>query len=103
MKGSLKVLFAPNSDVIELMDLYTHSTEEHVNRAEIERLLSTWSPSMGNKTSPKLAKNKQPKAQQKMQSQYEGLTIDHFPKVATGKLGVVQRVQQFLEVSLHQV
>ena len=48
--------------------------------------------------SPKMTKNKPPKAQQKLQQRFDGLTIDHFPKTPKGNLGVTARVQQFLEV-----
>ena len=98
LHGNVKMLFAPGSDVIELMELHTERTEEHVNRSDIERLLSTWSPSMSNKASPKALKKNLPKAQQKMQSQFEGLTIDHFPRTPKAKLGTSERVQSFLEV-----
>ena len=54
---------------------------------------------MSSKASPKMAKKNIPKGQQKLQSQLEGLTIDHFPKAQKGTWGVTARVQQFLEVS----
>ena len=99
MTGKVDVLYAPGMDFIEMMQLHTMSTEEVVSRSEIEKLLSTWSPTMGNKQSPKLNKKNVPKAQQKLQSQFEGLTIDHFPKTPRGSMGISSRVQQFLEVS----
>ena len=103
MTGTVSVLFAPNVDLIECMELQTTSWEEIISRLEIERLLTNWSPATSSKTSPKMTKNKIPKAQQKMQSQFEGLTIDHFPKTPKGSLGVSARVQHFLEVSANVV
>ena len=92
-------MFAPGSDQVELLQLLTTSTEEVVSRSKIEEVLANYSPTMANKNSPKMTKTKLPKAQQKMQSQFEGLTIDHFPKVSKGSLGQPSRLQQFLEVS----
>ncbi|TKA59786.1 hypothetical protein B0A55_12926 [Friedmanniomyces simplex] len=97
MTGSLNVLFAPISNIIECLEMQQTGTEETLSRSEIERVLSSWSPVMENK-SPKLAKNKLPKAQQKLQQRFDGLTIDHFPKAPKGTMGVTSRVQQFLEV-----
>ena len=100
MAGSVNVLFAPpDGNLIECMELQTTSSEEVVSRAEIERLLSNWSPTTSNKASPKMTKTKLPKAQKQMVSQFEGLTIDHFPRTPKGSFGVPTRVHQFLEVS----
>lgn len=96
MHGKVNVTFAPTQEV-EALDLTTTRTEEVVARSEIERVLSTWSPTMSNKQSPKMTKKNLPKAQQKMQSQSEGLTMAHFPSTPKGKMGII-RVQQFLEV-----
>ncbi|KAK0948398.1 hypothetical protein LTR29_000029 [Friedmanniomyces endolithicus] len=97
MTGSLNVLFVPVSNIIECLEMQQTGTEESLSRSEIERVLSSWSPVMENK-SPKLAKNKLPKAQQKLQQRFDGLTIDHFPKAPKGNMGVTSRVQQFLEI-----
>lgn len=97
MQGKVNVLFSPSQEV-EMLELSTIKTEEVVTRTEIEKLLTTWSPTMGNKQSPKMTKKNLPKAQQKMQSQFEGLTIDHFPRTPKGSMGISSRVQQFLEV-----
>lgn len=99
MSGSLHVLFTAGSDSIECLHFQTTSTEETLARSRIEKVVSEWSPSMTNKASPKMAKNKLPKAQQKLQDQQERLTIDHFPKTPKGTMGVTSKVQQFLEVS----
>lgn len=96
MHGRVSVTFSPSQEV-EALELTTTRTEEVVARSEIERVLSTWSPTMGNKQSPKMTKKNLPKAQQKMQSQSDGLTIEHFPRTPKGAMGIV-RVQQFLEV-----
>lgn len=98
MVGNVMVLFAPASDLIECMQLNTTSTEQVVALSKIERIMTNRSPTVSTKASPKVTKNKLPKAQQKMQSQYEALTIDHIPRAPTGDLGVTARVQQFLEV-----
>jgi len=97
MNGRLSALFAPGSDIIECLEIQQTSTEEILSRTEIEKVLSNFSPPITNK-SPKMAKNKLPKAQQKLQQQLDGLTIDHFPKAPKGTMGVASRVQQFLEV-----
>jgi hypothetical protein len=103
ISGSLNALFAPASDVIECLEIEQTRTEELISRAEIEKRLNEFSPVMDTK-SPKMAKNKLPKAQQKMQQQrLDGLTIDHFPKVSRGTMGVATRVQQFLEVGGREV
>ena len=99
LSGNLNVLFAPASDLVECMEFNTTSSEDIIARTEISRVLDTWSPTMNKAASPKMTKNKLPKAQNKMQSQFEGLTIDSFPKVTKGDLGVATRVQSFLEVS----
>jgi len=95
MNGSLQVLFGADSS-IECLQFHTTSTEETVSRVQIEKVLSDWSPSLPNK-SPKMTKNKLPKAQQKLQEQ-ERLTADHFPKVPKGTYGITTKVQQFLEI-----
>lgn len=97
MHGKVELMFTPNAEV-EALNLTTTKTEEVVTRTEIAKLLSTYSPTMSNKQSPKMTKKNLPKAQQKIQSQFEGLTLDHFPKTPKGELGTVSRVQQFLEV-----
>lgn len=99
MTGLLNALFVPHGDIplIECLELQQTGTEEIIARSEIERVLSSWSPQRDTK-SPKMAKNKLPKAQQKLQQRFEGLTIDHFPKAPKGTMGVTARVQQFLEV-----
>jgi hypothetical protein len=99
MQGTLSVVFAPQTDLIEYMDLSTTTSEETILRSKIEEVLSSWSPAIANKASPKMAKKNLPKAQQKMQSQLEGLTIESFPKIPKGSYGITARVQSFLEVS----
>ena len=104
MGGSMNVLFAQSSNLFECLELQTTNSQETIMRSEIERILTNWSPTMSNKASPKTAKNRLPKAQQKLQSQLEGLTIEHFPKAPTrGELGVTARMQQFLEVSAIEI
>ncbi|KAK3679088.1 hypothetical protein LTR37_021459 [Vermiconidia calcicola] len=101
MTGSVNVLFGPGTDAVECMELQTSHSEEIIAKSKIEELLSGWSPTMSNKTnssSPKMTKKQTPKAQQKLLSSLDGLTIDHFPKVSKGNLGVSKRVQQFLEI-----
>ncbi|RMY96368.1 hypothetical protein D0861_00190 [Hortaea werneckii] len=99
MSGRLNALFVPQGDIplIECLELQQTSTEEIISRSEIERVLSSFSPQMDTK-SPKMTKNKPPKAQQKLQQRFDGLTIDHFPKTPKGTMGVTARVQQFLEL-----
>lgn len=101
MKGSLSADFTPSvgPEAIQQLAFYTQASEEVVGLSEIERLLSSWSPTMSNKQSPKMTKSKLSKAQQKMQNQPEGLTIDRFPKVEKGTWGGPGTVQYFLEVS----
>lgn len=99
MSGTVRMLFAPNSDVIELMELHTAKSEEYINRQEIERVMNNWSPTMANKTSPKMTKKNIPKGQQKMQSQFEGFSTDYLPKTPKAILGTPDRVQHFFEVS----
>ena len=100
MKGTLSADFTPSMvpEAIQHLEFYTATSEEVIGRNEIERLLSSWSPTMSSKTSPKMTTKKPPKAQQKMQSQLEGLTIDHFPKAHKGSWGGPSSVQSFLEV-----
>lgn len=87
-------------DLVECLELNTTSSEEVISRLEIERTLSNYSPVMNKASSPRVPKKNLPKAQQnKMQNQSEGLTIDHFPKILKGDLGITARVQSFLEVS----
>lgn len=97
MTGSLQVLFSAGSDAIECLQFSTANTDEIISRSRIEKVVSEWSPSLPNK-SPKMAKNKLPKAQQKMQEQQDRLTMDHFPKAPKGTLGVSSKVQYFLEM-----
>ena len=98
MAGSLQVLFSAGSDAIECLQFSTTNTDEIISRSQIEKVVSEWSPSLPNK-SPKMAKNKLPKAQQKMQEQQDRLTMEHFPKAPRGTYGVSSKVQHFLEVS----
>lgn len=98
MLGSLQILFTAGSDSIECLQFTTTGTEEILSRSQIERVLSEWSPSMPTK-SPKMAKNKLPKAQQKMQEEQNRLTMDAFPKTPKGTFGITSKVQHFLEVS----
>lgn len=99
VSGILKVLFARGNDLIECLEIHQTGTEEVLVRSEIEKVLSNWSPTMGSKNaSPKMTNKKLPKAQQKLQQQLEGLTIESFPKVPKGMRGVTARVEQFLEV-----
>ncbi|KAK5717596.1 hypothetical protein LTR17_015949 [Elasticomyces elasticus] len=98
MTGSLNVLFAPISNGIECLELQQSGTEETLTRSQIEHVLSTWSPTMPDNKSPKMAKNKLPKAQQKLQQRLDGLTIESFPHARKGTMGVTSRVQQFLEL-----
>jgi len=97
MSGRLNVLFSPVADGIECLEIRQTSIEEIITRSEIEKVLSNWPPTMDTK-SPKMTKSKLPKAQQKLQQRFEGLTIDSFPKAPKGTMGVTARVQQFLEV-----
>ncbi|KAI7289516.1 hypothetical protein KC315_g20022, partial [Hortaea werneckii] len=78
MSGRLNALFVPQGDIplIECLELQQTSTEEIISRSEIERVLSSFSPQMDTK-SPKMTKTKPPKAQQKLQQRFDGLTIDH--------------------------
>ena len=101
MKGTLQADFTPSMvpEAIQHLEFYTQTSEEVIGRNEIERLLSSWSPTMSSKASPKMTTKKAPKAQQKM-SQLEGLTIEHFPKAKTGDWGSPSLVQGFLEVSV---
>ena len=102
MKGTLQADFSLSMvpESIQRLEFETSDSEEVIGRGDIERLLSNWSPMMSNKASPKMTKKNLPKAQQKMQSQMDGLTIDHFPKANKGSWGSPSAVQQFLEVSL---
>lgn len=102
MTGSLQVLFSAGSDTIECLSFQTTSTEETLSRGQIERVLADFSPTMSHKASPKLAKNKLPKAQQKLQEAENRITIDHFPKTPKGTMGFTSKVQHFLEVSAEQ-
>ena len=104
MDGSVKVLFTTEYDnAIQLMELNTANVEECVARSELAKFLTSWSPTMANKNSPKMAKKQTPKAQQKMQSHFEGLTVDHFPTTPSkGTLGINRKVQAFLEVSTRE-
>ena len=98
MVGSLSVVFAPQTDLIEYLELGTNTSEETIVRSKIEEVLSAWSPTMGNKqSSPRIAKKNIPKGQQKMQA--DSLTIENFPKIQKGSYGITSRVQSFLEVS----
>lgn len=101
MKGTLQADFTPTMgpEAIQHLEFYTQTSEEVIGRTEVERLLTTWSPTMSNKASPKMTNKKPPKAQQKMQSQLEGLTIEHFPKAQKGDCGGPSSLQSFLEVS----
>lgn len=102
MTGSLQVLFSAGSDTIECLSLATTSTEETLSRSQIEKVLIDFSPTMSHKASPKLTKNKLPKAQQKLQEAENRITIDHFPKTPKGTMGFTSKVQHFLEVSAGQ-
>ena len=101
MRGNLSADFTPSMvpEAIQQLTFYTTASEEVIGRGEIDRLLTNWSPTMSNKQSPKMTKKNLPKAQQKMQSQLEGLTIENFPKVDKGTWGGPAAVQHFLEVS----
>ncbi|KJY00450.1 hypothetical protein TI39_contig329g00022 [Zymoseptoria brevis] len=98
MSGSLHVLFSAGNDTIECFQFATTGTEETLTRAQIEKTLMEHSPTLPIKASPKMTKNKLPKAQQKMQDQQDRLTIDHFPKTPKGTIGITSKVQQFLEI-----
>ncbi|KAK3069708.1 hypothetical protein LTR53_011729 [Teratosphaeriaceae sp. CCFEE 6253] len=113
MTGGLTALFVPGSNIVECLELAQTGTEETLSRSEIERVLKAWDPApadnnsssggnsnAANSKSPKLAKNKPPKAQQKLQQRLDGLTIEAFPRAPKGTMGVTARVQQFLEVGL---
>ena len=80
LSGPMVVLFAASGTAIEGMEFLMNSCEEHLSRTEIEKHLANLSPTMSNQKSPKMTKTKLPKAQQKLQQQNEGLTIDSFPK-----------------------
>lgn len=99
MSGSLHVLFSADNDTIECFRFQISGTEEILSRMQIEKVLADYSPTMPSKSSPKMNKKALPKAQQKMQDQQDRLTIDHFPKITKGTMGITARVQQFLEVS----
>lgn len=99
MTGSLQVLFSAGSDTIECLSLHTMSSEEILPRSEVEKVVTNFSPTMSNKASPKLTKNKLPKAQQKLQEAESRITMDHFPKIPKGTIGSTSKVQHFLEVS----
>ncbi|KAF2207444.1 hypothetical protein CERZMDRAFT_91773, partial [Cercospora zeae-maydis SCOH1-5] len=79
MTGSLQVLFSAGTDAIECLSFQTVSTEEILSRTQIEKVLTEFSPTMSTKASPKMTKNKLPKAQQKLQEADSRITIDHFP------------------------
>lgn len=100
MNGSLQVLYAAGSDLIECLQFQTTGTEEILSRSQVEKVVTEWSPALPTK-SPKMAKKNLPKAQQKMQEQQgqDRLTMEHFPKTPKGTLGITSKVQQFLEVS----
>ncbi|EME88029.1 uncharacterized protein MYCFIDRAFT_213115 [Pseudocercospora fijiensis CIRAD86] len=98
MTGSLHVLFSAGSDQIDILSFQTTGTEEVISRGQIEKVLSDFSPTMANKASPKMAKNKLPKAQQKLQEAESRLTIEHFPKTPKGTMGFTSKVQHFLEI-----
>jgi len=102
MSGRLEAGFLSGSNIIETLELQQTSHEETLSRSEIERVLSSWVGGANalETKSPKMAKNKLPKAQQKLQQRLDGLTIDAFPKAPKGNMGVASRVQQFLEVGL---
>ena len=100
MRGSITADFGTGMipEAIENLTFWTSASEEVIERSEIARLLSTFSPTMSTKASPKMSKKNPPKGQQKG-SQYDGLTIDHFPKARKGTWGGPEQVQTFLEVS----
>ncbi|KAK3669441.1 hypothetical protein LTR78_010701 [Recurvomyces mirabilis] len=97
MTGSLNAWFSHSTQNFDVLEIQQTSTEETISRAEIERVLTNWSPQMDTK-SPKMAKNKIPKAQQKLQQQMDRLSINDFRLVPRGTMGVTSRVQQFLEL-----
>ncbi|CAK1355340.1 hypothetical protein CB0940_00930 [Cercospora beticola] len=98
MTGSLQVLYSAGSDLIECLSFQTMSTEEILSRTQIEKVLTDFSPTMSTKASPKMTKNKLPKAQQKLQEAENRITIDHFPKTPKGSMGFTSKVQHFLEI-----
>lgn len=100
MQGRLTADFTPSlgPEAIQHLEFFTQASEEVIGRDAIHDLLSNWSPTMSNKQSPKMTKKNLPKAQQKMQSQLEGLTINHFPRAPKGSWGGPAKVQTFLEV-----
>jgi hypothetical protein len=100
MKGTITADFGTGvvPEAIEQLTFWTSASEEVIGRNEIEKLLQTFSPTMSTKASPKMAKKNPPKGQQKG-SQYDALTIDHFPKARRGGYGGPEQVQTFLEVS----
>lgn len=97
LSGPLNVMFGAD-ELIEYLEFQMLHCEEHLSRTEVEKVLTNFSPQMSNTKSPKMAKNKLPKAQQKLQQQNESLTIDHFPKAPRGQGGMTMRMLQFLEV-----
>lgn len=101
MKGNLTADFGPSMlpELIEQLQFYTENSEEVIARTQIDQLLKNFSPTMSNKASPKLPKKNPPKQQKMQGSQYDGLTIDHFPKARIGSWGGPTEVQTFLEVS----
>lgn len=101
MTGGLNALFAQGSDMIECLEIQQAGNEEIISRSEVEKVLNGW-PSPETK-SPRMTKNKLPKAQQKLQQQFDRLTIDAFPRVPKGTMGVTSRVQHFLEVCGREV
>nr|OQO27158.1 hypothetical protein B0A51_05153 [Rachicladosporium sp. CCFEE 5018]OQO28600.1 hypothetical protein B0A51_05419 [Rachicladosporium sp. CCFEE 5018] len=104
LSGPLVVMFGSGITQpaqIEAMEFKMDRCEEHMNRTEVEKVLLNLSPTMSNQKSPKMTKNKLPKAQQKLQQQQqgEGLTIESFPKAPKSQSGMSVRMLQFLEIS----
>jgi hypothetical protein len=97
MSGPLTVLYGSSSSLIEGMEFQMTKCEEHLSRIEVEKVLTNFSPTLSNKQSPKMTKNKLPKAQQKLQQQQESMA-DQLPKAPKGQSGMTMRMLQFLEV-----
>lgn len=102
MSGPLTVLFSSNGSLIEGMEFSMNKCEEHMSRAEVEKVLTNLSPTLSNKQSPKMTKGKLPKAQQKLQQQQDSVA-DHLPKAPKGQSGMTMRMLQFLEVDAIQI
>lgn len=98
MGGPLVVLFSNAGSQIEGMEFSMTRCEEHLSRTEVEKVLANVSPTMSNKQSPKMTKNKLPKAQQKLQQQQENAALEQLPKAPKGRNGMTMRMLQFLEV-----